>query len=148
MKKFRFSLEPVATLRDLQEMRASEAFSGANRRVETCDAALAHQQLRVAQFVESLIMRRTTGLPGALQASFMQAYRSELDEEKAATTELEQARQAQEAARQRWIDAHLQVKLVTKLRGRARERFLTELSRFDQRQLDDRLPRGGLFSEP
>ncbi len=147
MKKFRFNLQPVATLRNLQEMRASEAFSGANRRVEACDAALAHQQLRVAQFVESLIVHRTTGLPGAMHASFMQAYRSELDEEKAATTALETARQAQEAARQRWIEAHLQVKLVEKLRGRARERYLTEFSRFEQRQLDDRLPRGGLLSE-
>ena len=148
MKKFTFPLQPVATLRNLQEMRASEAFAGANRRVEACGAALADQQLRVAQFVESLIVCRTTGVAGPTQAAFMQAYRAELDQEKTATHELEQARQAQEAARQRWIEAHLQVRLVEKLRGKARERFQTELFRFEQRQLDDRLPRGGLFPEP
>lgn len=147
MKKFRFPLEPVATLRNLQEMRASEVFSGANRRVAACDETLNTQQLRVAQFVESLIVRRTTGLPGAMQASFMQAYREELAEEKAAGEALARARTELEAARQRWIEAHLQVRLVDKLRGKARERFQTELVRFEQRQLDDRLPRGGLFPE-
>jgi len=147
MKKFRFTLEPVATLRNLQEMRASEAFSGANRRVGECDEALAHRQLRVAQFVESLIVRRATGLPGSMQVSFMQAYRAELEEERLAAEALEKARSEQEIARKRWIEAHLQVRLVDKLRGRARERFQTELFRFEQRQLDDRLPRGGLLSE-
>ncbi|HQF38131.1 MAG TPA: hypothetical protein PK322_03340 [Opitutaceae bacterium] len=147
MKKFRFTLEPVATLRNLQEMRASEAFSGANRRVGECDEALAHRQLRVAQFVESLIVRRATGLPGSMQVSFMQAYRAELEEERRAAEALEKARSEQELARKHWIDAHLQVRLVDKLRGRARERFQTELFRFEQRQLDDRLPRGGLLPE-
>ena len=148
MKKFHFPLQPVAVLRNLQEMRASEAFAGANRRVEECGAALAHQQLRVAQFVESLLICRTTGVPGPTHASFLQAYRVELDEEKTATLELDRAQAAQEAARQRWIEAHLQVRLVEKLRGKARERFQTELIRFEQRQLDDRLPRGGPFTEP
>ena len=147
MKKFRFTLQPVATLRNLQEMRASEAFSGANRRLAECGAALERQQLRVAQFVESLIVRRGTGMPGSMHASFMQAYRGELAEEKAANEALAKAQNEQEAARKRWIDAHLQVKLVDKLRKRARERFQTELVHFEQRQLDDRQPRGGLFSE-
>ncbi len=147
MKKFRFPLEPVATLRNLQEMRASEAFSSANRRVVACDEALADQRMRVAQFVESLIVRRATGLPGGMQASFMQAYQRELAEEKAAGDALVEAERAQESARRQWIDAHLQVRLVEKLRTKARERFQIELVRFEQRQLDDRLPRGGLFPE-
>ncbi len=147
MKKFRFTLEPVATLRNLQEMRASDAFAKANQALADRVAALERQQLRVAQFVESLIVRRTTGLPGTMHASFMQAYRTELAEEKVAAEARAKAEQEQEAARQRWIEAHLQVRLVEKLRGRARERFQTELVRFEQRQLDDRLPRGGLFPE-
>jgi flagellar export protein FliJ len=147
MKKFRFPLEPVATLRNLQEMRASEAFSGANRKVAACGAALDEQQLRVAQFVEALIVCRATGLSGTVQASFMGAYRTELDQEKQAGEALARARTEQEESRQRWIEAHLQVKLVDKLRARARERFQTELVRFEQRQLDDRLPRGVLFPE-
>ncbi len=147
MKKFRFTLQPVATLRNLQEMRASEAFSGANRKVAECGEALADQQLRVAQFVESLIVCRATGLSGSMQASFMGAYRSELDQERLANEALVKAQREQEAARQRWIEAHLQVKLVDKLRSRARERFQTELVRFEQRQLDDRLPRGVLIPE-
>jgi flagellar export protein FliJ len=147
MKKFRFTLEPVATLRNLQEMRASEAFAAANRARADCDAALNHQQLRVAQFVEALIIRRTTGLPGAVQVSFMQAYRQELESEKTASEAVTKAAREQEVARKRWIDAHLQVRLVDKLRGRARERFQTELAHSEQRQLDDRQPRGGLFPE-
>lgn len=145
MKKFRFTLQPVATLRNLQEMRASEAFSGANRRLAECGAALERQQLRVAQFVEALIVQRGVAMPGSLQASFMQAYRGELAEEKSAQDALAKASSEQEAARKRWVDAHLQVKLVEKLRGRAKERYRTELVHFEQRQLDDRQPRGGLF---
>jgi flagellar export protein FliJ len=148
MKRFHFPLEPVGTLRNLQEMRASEAFALANRERAKCDAALQHQQLRVAQFVESLIVRRTTGLPGSMQASFMSAYRTELAEEKTAGDALAVAARKQEDARQRWIEAHLQVKLVDKLRGRARERFQTESIRAEQSQLDDRQPRGSPFSEP
>ncbi len=147
MKKFRFTLQPVATLRSLQEMRASDAFARANRELAACEAALSVQQLRVAHFVESLIVRRTTGLPAALHDSFMRAYRNELAEEKAAGEARAQAERAQEAARQRWIEAHLQVKLVDKLRVRARERHQVELVRAEQRQLDDRLPRGVLFPE-
>lgn len=146
MKKFRFNLEPVGTLRNLQEMRASEVFSRANRERAAKDAALQHQQLRVAQFVEALIVQRATGLPGSMQASFMRAYRNELDEEKAAGAALAKAVQEQEAARQLWVEAHRQVKLIDKLRGRARERFQIEVIHTEQRQLDDRLPRGSLLS--
>ena len=112
-----------------------------------CGAALERQQLRVAQFVESLIVRRGTGMPGSMHASFMQAYRGELAEEKAANEALAKAQNEQEAARKRWIDAHLQVKLVDKLRKRARERSQTELLHCEHRHLADRQPRGGLFSE-
>lgn len=147
MKKFRFSLEPVATLRNLQEMRASEAFSAANKRVEECVVAVERQQMRVAQFVETLIVRRATGLPGSVHASFLQSYRRELAAEETVNRALAKAQQEQETARQRWIDAHLQVRLVDKLRTKAKERFRTELVQTEQRQLDDRQPRGGLFSE-
>ncbi|MBK8477744.1 MAG: hypothetical protein IPL39_16005 [Opitutaceae bacterium] len=146
MKKFRFALEPVGTLRNLQEMRASEVFSRANRARAACDSALRHQQLRVAQFVESLIVQRATGLPGSMQVSFMRAYRTELDEEKAAGVALAKAAQEQEAARLLWVEAHRQVKLIEKLRGRAREHFQVEVIHAEQRQLDDRLPRGSLLS--
>jgi len=148
MKKFRFSLQPVGTLRDLQEMRASESFSQANRERAQCDAALQHQQLRVAEFVESLIVRRAVGLPGPMQDSFMRAYRTELVDEKSASDAQVAATKVQEAARQRWIEAHRQVKLIDKLRARAREHFQTEVFRFEQRQLDDRQPRGNLLSQP
>jgi flagellar export protein FliJ len=147
MKKFRFNLEPVGTLRNLQEMRASEVFSQANRERAARDTALKNQQLRVAQFVESLIVLRATGLPGSMQASFMSAYRSELADEKTASEALAKASREQEAARLRWVDAHRQVKLIQKLRGRARERFQTEVIRSEQSQLDDRQPRGSLFPE-
>ncbi len=147
MKKFHFPLEPVATLRNLQEMRASEAFAVTNRRVAECGEQLDRQQLRVAQFVEAVIDQRSTGLPAAMQASFLHAYRRELDQEAEVGRALEQARTEQEKARQHWIDAHLQVRLVDKLRLRARERFRAELIRFEQRQLDDRLPRGELFPQ-
>ena len=88
----------------------------------------------------------TAGLPGTTMATngslSVEAIRLQASSEKLLTLE-----QEQEAARKRWIDAHLQVKLVDKLRKRARERFQTELVYFEQRQLDDRQPRGGLFSE-
>lgn len=147
MKKFRFNLQPVGTLRHLQEMRASEAFAQANRERAQCDAALQHQQLRVAHFVESLIVLRATGLSGSMQPSFMNAYRAELEDEKTAGEALAKASQEQEAARLRWVDTHRQVKLIEKLRGRARERFQIDVIRSEQSQLDDRQPRGILFPE-
>jgi len=147
MKRFRFTLEPVATVRGLQEMRARDAFGGAVRQATACAEALVQQQVRVAEFVAALIERRTTGLPGALHVSFMRTYVEEIGLERAADAALVKAQQAREVARQKWIDAHLQVKLVQKLRGKARERHLTELGRVEQRQMDDRAPRGSLFPE-
>ena len=147
MKRFRFQLEPVGTLRNLQEMRASDVFARANRERAERDAALQHQQLRVAQFVESLIVRRTTGLPGSMQASFMNAYRTELADEKVANEALAKATKDQEAARLLWVEAHRQVKLIQKLRARAQEHYQSEVLHFEQSQLDDRQPRGSLFPE-
>ena len=147
MKKFRFTLEPVATVRGLQEMRARDAFGGAVRHVTACAEALAQQQAKVAEFVTALIERRAAGLSGALHVSFMRTYAEEIGFERAADVALVKAQQAREMARQKWIDAHLQVKLVQKLRGKARERHLTELGRVEQRQMDDRAPRGSLFPE-
>jgi len=147
MKKFRFTLEPVGTMRDLQEMRARDAFATAIQQETACAAALARQQLCLAEFVTALIERRSTGLPGALQVTFMRAYVDEIGRERTAGAALAKAQQAREVARQRWIDAHLQVNLIQKLRGRAKERHATEVVRFDQRQMDDRAPRGSLFPE-
>jgi flagellar export protein FliJ len=147
MKRFRFTLEPVATLRNLQEMRARDGFATAVRQVATCAATLAQQQMRVTEFVAAVIDRRSTGLPASFQVSFLRAYAEEVNRERLAGEALAQAERQRESARQYWVDTLRQVKLVDKLRSRARERHLTESSRFDQRQLDDRAPRGALFLE-
>jgi flagellar FliJ protein len=147
MKKFRFSLQPVATLRNLQEMRASEAFAAANRELVRCADALERQKEKVAGFVESLLVRRTLGLPASMRASFMLAYQQELVAEKQAADAVDKAADAREQARQKWVDAHLQVKLVDKLRNKARQRHQAELQHAEQAQLDDRLPRGELFPQ-
>ena len=147
MKRFRFSLQPVATLRDLQEMRARERFAAALGQVRAGEAALAAQQLCVAQFVTDLLERRGTALPGVLQVSFMRSYNQEVERERQATEVLARAEHEREAARKQWIDAHLQVKLVARLHEQARLRHVAEVSRLEQRQLDDRAPRGILFAE-
>ena len=145
MKKFRFTLQPVATVRDLQEMRAREGFALAVREVGARSQALSQQQLRVAEFVEALIAGRETGFAAAMQASFLRAYREEVAAERKALDALTQAEQERELARRRWIDTHVQLRLVEKLRDRARERHAADGARFEQRQLDDRAPRGDLF---
>jgi flagellar export protein FliJ len=147
MKKFRFTLQPVVAVRDLQEMRARDGFAAAVREVAACTQALAQQRQRVADFVVALIERRRAGLPGVMHVSFMRSYVDEVGRERTADSALVAAERVRETARQRWIEAHLQVKLVQKLRGKARERHATEVVRFDQRQMDDRAPRGSLFPE-
>ena len=146
MKRFRFTLQPVATLRDLQEMRAREGFALAVKEVDARSHALSQQQLRVAEFVEELIAVRETSFAGVTQASFLRAYREEVAAERKALDALAEAERARELARRRWIDTHVQMRLIEKLRDRARERHAADGARFEQRQLDDRAPRGDLFA--
>jgi macrodomain Ter protein organizer (MatP/YcbG family) len=77
----------------------------------------------------------------------MLAYQQELVAEKQAADAVDKAADAREQARQKWVDAHLQVKLVDKLRNKARQRHQAELQHAEQAQLDDRLPRGELFPQ-
>lgn len=98
-------------------------------------------------FVEALVAGRERGFAGGTQAVFMRGYHEELLLEKKAHDALAKAEQEREAARQRWVDAHLQVRLVQKLRDKARQRHHVELGRFEQAQLDERGPREKSFAE-
>lgn len=147
MKKFRFTLQPVQTLRGLQEMRAREGFAAAIRAVTARRDDLQRQQVRVTAFVESLVAGRRRGFAGGTQAAFLRGYHEELLAEKRANDALAEAEKAREVARQRWVDAHLQLQLVHKLRDKARGRHQVELLRFEQAQLDERGVRETSFSE-
>lgn len=147
MKKFKFTLQPVATLRGLQEMRAREGFAAALRGVSECRASLDRQQVRVTAFVESLVAGRERGFAGGMQAVFMRGYHEELLLEKQAHDALAKAEAAREQARLRWVEANKQVRLVEKLREKAKTRHQVELAHVEQAQLDERGARENSFVE-
>lgn len=148
MKRFRFALQPVATLRDRQEMLAREEFARAVQEVARCAAALDDATDRVDALVAALLDGRAGRHGGAVHAAHLAAHRIEVQHAARAAAALAAAEQARESARQRWLEARVQVRLIANLRERARTRHAAENHRTEQAQLDERARRESALNPP
>lgn len=138
MKKFRFPLRSVATVRALAELRAREAFS---RAVQTYVEAEQHLRLireRIQQFQEILLSARETPFRAGEQVSFLNALRQETVNATKAEAEVAKARAALETARQAWLESRRDVRVIENLETKARVAYLHEVEREDQHAMDDR----------
>ncbi len=138
MKKFRFPLHSVATVRSMRELRAREQFSVA---VHACVLAEERLQLlrsRLAVLEEVLRSGRTRTFRAGDEASFLEAYRAETHAADQASAELEKARAAMEVARQGWLGSRRDLRVVENLEQKARAFHRREVEREDQAALDDR----------
>jgi flagellar export protein FliJ len=148
MKRFRFPLQPVATLRDRQEMLARQQFARAVQEAARCAAALDDATARVDALVAALLDGRAGRHGGAVHAAHLAAHQLEVQAAARAAAALAAAEHARETARQRWLEARLQVRLIENLRERARTRHLAETFRAEQVQLDERAPRDSALTPP
>lgn len=137
MKRFRFRLASVVTLRGMREQRAREAFGAAMRIVTEAEEALAGVRARVAQIEDMLRAGRQQTFRPHEYAESVAAYRLELASEQKAVDAVAQARSQMEKARTAWLEARRHLQVIENLRERARRRHQVESDRAEQVALDE-----------
>lgn len=138
MKKFRFPLKSVETVRSLRELRAREQFSLAVHAYVQAEENLQLLRGRAAALAEALKEGRSGIFRAGDEVGFIEAYKVEIDAVARATVALEKAKQAMEAARQGWMASRRDLRIIENLETKARALHRREVEREEQAALDDR----------
>jgi flagellar FliJ protein len=138
MKKFRFPLRTVATVRNLAELRARERFSAAVQVFMEAESRLKAIRARLAEFEQLLLARRGQTFRPAEEAGFLESLRQETVLATKVEAEVANARQALESARQAWLESRRDVRVIENLETKARQAHGREVERENQAALDDR----------
>lgn len=137
MKRFHFTLRPVAVLRNHREMLAREAFAASIQAFIQAEEALTLMHSRVALFETALQTGRRVRFSAAGEAESLAAYRQECADEAAKEVELAKAREAMERHRNEYLDAHRQVEILQRLEDKARVAHRQEVGRDEQVAFDE-----------
>lgn len=137
MKRFRFSLQPVAILRAHREAQARDALAAAAGACTQAEEKLAEARARIAQFERTLAADRQRPFSGVEQAEALAAYRQERIAEGAAEQAVNAARATLQQRRAEYLEAHRNVELVKRLEQKARRLHGLECAREEQAAFDD-----------
>jgi flagellar FliJ protein len=148
MKRFRFSLRPVALLRSHQELKAREAFGAAVHAYVSSEEVHAAAKARSAAFERELSMGRQERFNAAVASENLGAYRREVAAESAAERNVFAARSAMDRARAAYLEAHRKVEVVSRLEEKARLKHRLESAREEQASFDDFAARRHSTREP
>jgi len=138
MKKFRFTLRSVETVRGLRELRAREAFTAAVRAVRAADAAKTQAREQRERFEVRLVAARQQPLRASEQIAFFQSYQEEFARERKAEEALVAARNEMDRQRGLWIAARRDLRVIENLKAKARETHRLACEREEQSAMDDR----------
>lgn len=138
MKKFRFPLRSVETVRSLHELRAREAFSIAVRAYMEAETHLLRVREQRRELAEILVAERRATLRPADQVAFLHAYQVEVEREALATKTTAEAKAAMDARRERWIEARRDLRVIENLEEKARHAHQREVEHEEQKVQDDR----------
>jgi len=138
MKKFRFTLRSVQTVRNIRELRARELFS-----LSIAELARAVEEVRQADYRLNSLQQVLLGERGPLfrpaeQVAYLQAVdvaKRELDEARTAVTK---ATLRRDECREAWIATRMDVRIIENLEKKARQQHLHDYEREEQSALDDR----------
>jgi flagellar protein FliJ len=137
MKRFRFSLRPVAVLRAHRELRAREAFGAAVHAFAMAEDELAATRRRVAQFAAALSAGRRERFSAAAEAQALAGYRRECASELEAEKAMVAARAAMQQCRLEYVEAHRKLEVVQRLEAKAQAAHYLEANREEQAEFDD-----------
>ncbi len=138
MKRYRFPLKSVATVRALAELRCRERFSAALQACVEMERQLAAIRATLAEFESNLRSGRAGKFRPADQAAYLSAFRAETVRATKTEGEVAAARKALEAARQVWLESRRDQRVIEKLEERSRQAYRYEVAREDQLALDER----------
>lgn len=137
MKRFRFSLQPVAVLRAHRELKAREAFGAAVQAFVEAEDALAKVRARVATFEAALSAGRSGSFSAAYEANALVAYRQEREAELASERKVTAAQAAMQERRIEYLDAHRRLEVVKRLEEKARTAHRAAVGREEQAEFDE-----------
>ena len=138
MKKFRFPLRSVATVRSLAELRARERFSAAVHAFLESERRLGEIRARLRQLEERMRAGRGHTFRGAEQAAFLAEFSQETVLATKTEAEVAEARSALEIARHAWLESRRDVRVIENLETKARRAHSVEVERENQAAMDDR----------
>jgi flagellar FliJ protein len=137
MKRFRFRLASVRSLRELAEGRARENFGRAQKTVaDATDHLRAAEQTRI-QLTASLSGARATVFRPVEQIAGFGALRQAGQAEAEAARRLAAAQQSLAQARELWLASRRDLQVMQRLEERARLAHRTEADRAEQSLLDE-----------
>ncbi|MFA6286547.1 MAG: flagellar FliJ family protein [Opitutaceae bacterium] len=137
MKRFRFRLESVRTIRDLAERRARERFGLAQQKVAEAEEALRLAAFRRSELADALAGARTGCFRPGEQIGGMAALRLAEQAETQARRLLLEAGAARDRSREEWLVARRQLKIIERLEERARLVHREASEKAEQNILDE-----------
>lgn len=138
MKKFRFPLRSVATLRRMHESERREIFAAAVRGYVVAEEALALVNARISELEEIIVRERAGCFRAADQIAFMQSLMAERTRRAEAAARVTEAKAVMERERQAWLASRRDVRLVEVLENKFRATHRQACEREEQALLDDR----------
>lgn len=138
MKKFRFPLRSVQTVRNIRELRAREVFSAAlaahRKSLEAEQAA----RDRLAELQRILSNERAGSFFPAEHVTYMNALQVSTCQLRDASEAVVLAAKHMDECREAWIATRMDVRVIENLETKARQEYLREGEREAQSAMDDR----------
>jgi flagellar FliJ protein len=138
MKKFRFTLRSVQTVRSIRELRAREQFSLSIAELARVTAEAEQADQRMARLQQVLLGERGPLFRGADQVAYLQAIEVAKRELIQAQNAVTKATLRRDECREAWIATRMDVRIIENLEKKARQQHLHEFEREEQSALDDR----------
>lgn len=138
MKKFAFPLRSIATVRNLREMEARDVFSRSVQAFVATEQKVHAQRTRISELEDILRSGRLARFRAADQSTFMAAFRDEQAVLAQAEKTMSDAKAEMGKAREGWMNARRDVRVIENLEAKARRAHALELQRENQNAMDDR----------
>ncbi len=139
MKRFRFTLRSVQTVRNIRELRAREVFSAAVAAQAQATRALEAARQRIHELETIMTEARSHTFRPAEQVAYIHEYALVRNAGEQATQELAKAVRYMEECREQWVSSRRDVRVIEKLETKAREQHRLESEHEEQSLMDDRV---------
>jgi len=137
MKRFHFSLRPVAIMRAHRELCAREALAAAILACRRTEERLAATRGRLADLETIIRNSRRGSFRPADGAAFGQAFRREWTAEIDAQKQVAAARAVLEKRREACVEANRHLQVISRLEEKARAVHRQETQRIEQAEIDE-----------
>lgn len=137
MKRFRFSLRPVAVLRAHRDTRAREAFATAVHLFVQAEEELSRTRVRMRALEGALFSGRQQTFRASEAALLLADYRRECASEVETEGRVTTARDEMHRRRDDYLEAHRELEVVQRLEEKARLNHRHEVDHEEQAEADD-----------